>query len=113
MSADALRPHIGALRHRVVLEAPVRSGDGGGGAFVVWTPVAEIWAGIAPGTGSEAVLGDSLAGRVSHEIVVRHRADVVPAMRFRLGNRHFEIVAAIDVGERRRMLRCLCREELL
>ena len=36
---------IGALRHRLVLEAVVRMDDGGGGATEVWSPVAEVWAG--------------------------------------------------------------------
>lgn len=113
MTPPAHRPRIGTLRHRVLLEAPVRSADGGGGATVAWMPVAEVWAGIGPGTGSESVLAESLGGRVSHEIVLRHRAGVEPAMRFRLGARRFEIVAVLDVDERRRMLRCLCREDLL
>lgn len=107
------RLRIGALRHRVQLEAPVRVADGGGGATVTWTPVAEIWAGVEPVAGSEGVLGEGLAGRISHEIVIRHRSGVGTAMRFRFGTRIFEIRAAIDVDERRRMLRCLCREEPL
>lgn len=105
--------HIGAMRHRIVLEEATRVADGGGGAVITWDAVAELWASITPTTGSEAVIADQLAGRVSHEIIVRHRADIVPAMRFRLGARIFEILAALDVAERRRQLRCLCREELL
>lgn len=107
------RPSIGALRHRIVIEAQVRLGDGGGGAAVTWIPVAEVWAEIAPGAGAETLVGEGLAGRVSHVIVIRHRGDIEPAMRFRLGPRVFEILAAFDIEERRRMLRCLCREELL
>lgn len=105
--------HIGELRHRIVLESVTRVSDGGGGAVVTWLPVAELWASITPTTGTEAVVADQLAGRVSHEIVVRHRSDILPAMRFRQGTRIFEILAALDVEERRRQLRCLCREELL
>jgi SPP1 family predicted phage head-tail adaptor len=107
------RPRIGALRHRIVLEAPVRAADGGGGATVTWTTVAELWAAIEPIAGSESVLGEGIAGRVSHEIVVRHQSGIEPAMRFRQGERLFEIKAVLDVDERRRMLRCLCREEML
>jgi SPP1 family predicted phage head-tail adaptor len=104
---------IGALRHRVTLETPVRSADGGGGATVAWTAVAELWASIVPMRGVETVVADQLAGQVSHAITVRHRAGLVPAMRFRLASRTFEIAAVIDVGEAHRLLRCLCREELL
>ena len=106
-------PRIGALRHRIVLEASARAADGGGGAVVTWLPVAEVWASITPSTGAETIVADALAGRVTHEIVVRHRADITPAMRFRNGARIFEITAVIDVEERRRLSRCLCREELL
>jgi SPP1 family predicted phage head-tail adaptor len=104
---------IGALRHRIVLERPVRLPDGGGGGIVSWTPVAGLWASVRPTTGMEAVVADQIAGRISHEIHVRYRADIVPAMRFCLSTRTFEILAVIDVEERRRQLRCLCREELL
>jgi SPP1 family predicted phage head-tail adaptor len=104
---------VGALRHRIRLEQPTRLADGGGGAVVTWTPVADLWASIKPTSGREALVADQVAGRVSHEIHVRYRADIVPAMRFSLGTRTFEIIAAIDVEERRRQLRCLCREELL
>lgn len=105
--------HTGALRHRLVLEAATRVTDGGGGAFVTWLPVAELWASVTPTNGAETVVADQIAGRVSHEIVIRYRDDIIPAMRFRLGARIFEIIAALDVGERRRFSRCLCREELL
>jgi len=107
------RVGIGALRHRVALEAATRTGDGGGGAIVTWLPIAEVWGAITPTTGAEAVVADQIAGRVSHEIVVRHRSDIAPANRFRYGARVFEILAVLDVGERRRHSRCLCREELL
>ena len=104
---------IGALRHRLALETATRSGDGGGGAIVTWVPIAEVWGSITPVTGTEEVYADQIAGRVSHEIVVRHRGDIAPANRFRYGARVFEVLAVLDVGERRRRSRCLCREELL
>ena len=107
------KPRIGALRHRIVLEGAARASDGGGGAVVNWLPVAELWASITPSTGSETIVAEAIAGRITHEIVVRHRSDIVPAMRFRFSARIFEIRAVLDVDERRRQSRCLCREELL
>ncbi len=103
----------GALRHRMALQAAQRVGDGGGGAIETWSDVAEVWARIAPVGGNERVLAEAITGQVTHEITIRHRSDVRPAMRFRFGARIFEIVTARDVDERRRMLRCLCREDML
>jgi SPP1 family predicted phage head-tail adaptor len=103
-------PAIGRLRHRLALEAASRTPDGGGGASETWTTVAEVWAGITPTSGTEAVDADALTGRVSHEIVLRYRPDVAPVMRLRSATRLFEIAAVIDVDERRRWLKCLCVE---
>jgi len=101
---------IGELRERLVLEAPSRDGDGGGGAAITWAEVAVVWARILPRSGTESQALDRLASTVSHEIVIRHRGDVVPEMRFRAGARVFDIRAAFDPDGQRRWLRCLAEE---
>ncbi len=102
-----------ALRHRLVLEQIERVSDEGGGFSESWAAVATLWCDVRPLAGAETVEADRLAGRVSHEIALRYRAGVVPAMRFRDGARVFEIVSVIDVDERRRWLKCLCEEREL
>ena len=104
------RARIGALRHRLVIEAAQRTSDGGGGVSESWQAVATVWGAINPLDGSETVAGEGLAGRLTHAITIRHRAGLAPAMRLRFGARLFEIAAVVDVDERRRQLRCLCRE---
>jgi len=103
-------PSIGRLRHRLALEQASRTADGGGGAAENWTTVAQIWGRIRPTGGTELVDADCLSGRVSHEITLRYRTGVEPAMRITRGSRRFEIVAVIDIDERRRWLKCLCVE---
>jgi SPP1 family predicted phage head-tail adaptor len=98
------------LRHRLVLEEAQRVSDGGGGFTEDWVTVATLWAAIEPGGGGEGVESGRLAGRVTHEITLRYRAGVTPAMRLRQGTRVFHILAAIDEGERQHWLRCLCEE---
>lgn len=104
---------IGELRHRVTLEEAQRAGDGGGGASVSWLALTDLWARIRPVSGSEVVIAEQIAGRITHEIVLRYRAGLRPAMRFTQADRTFHIAAVLDIDERRRLLRCLCREELL
>jgi SPP1 family predicted phage head-tail adaptor len=101
------------LRHRLTLEELERTEDDGGGFAEDWVERAELWADLRPLAGSETVEADRLAGSVTHEVSLRYRAGVVPAMRFRLGARVFHIVAVIDVEERRRWLKCLCEEREL
>lgn len=102
--------HIGDLRTRLVLEAPSRAADGGGGAAVTWSAVAEVWGAVKPVAGAESYALDRLAGNVSHEIVIRYRGDVAPQMRFRAGPRVFDIRAAFDPDARRRWTKCLAEE---
>lgn len=103
---------IGALCHRLALEAPVSTPDGAGGSHVAWAPLVTVWAALHPATGDEREAGDGLAGRVTHEIVIRYRGGITPDMRFRNEARVFDIRAVIDPSERRFWLRCLCEEQV-
>ena len=104
---------IGALRDRLTLQAQARSADGGGGATVTWEPVAELWAAVRPISGDERLRHDAITGRVTHEVWLRYRDGVVPAMRFTdASGRILEIVAVLDPGRRARLL-CLCEERNL
>jgi SPP1 family predicted phage head-tail adaptor len=101
---------IGALRERLTLEAPSRVDDGGGGATITWIEVAILWARIVPRSGSESHELDRIAGKASHDVTIRHRGDVSPEKRFRLGGRVFDIRAAFDPDGRRHWLKCLVEE---
>ena len=106
------RTPIGEMRHRLGIEAPLDTADGGGGVTRAWALVAEVWGSVQPVSGGERVEADGLQGRVSHEIRIRHRAGLGPQMRFKLGTRIFEIRAVFDSGERRRFMRCLVEERV-
>jgi SPP1 family predicted phage head-tail adaptor len=103
---------IGSLRDRLTLEQPVRTPDGGGGASIAWQPVADLWARVRPISGDERLAHDQVAGRLTHQVWLRHRPGVTPTMRFRQGARTYEIVAVVD-GPRRIHLKCLCEEHPL
>lgn len=103
-------PTTGELRHRVRLEAEAVAGDGGGGATSSWSLVAEVWAAIRAAGGTERMSAEALGARVTHEVWIRHRADVTPAMRLLAGTQMLDIRAALDPDGRRRWLKCLCEE---
>jgi len=98
------------LRHRLTLEQIERASDESGGFTETRATVATLWCDLRPLEGVETVEADRLAGRVSHEISLRYRPGVVPAMRLRKGTRVFHIVSVINVDERNRWLKCLCEE---
>ncbi len=101
---------IGALRHRVVLERPVRAADAGGGADETWEPVAELWAAVTARSGKEDVFADRVSGARRVDVTIRYRDDAAPGMRFRLGDRQLNIRAVLDEDGRRRFLKCDCEE---
>jgi SPP1 family predicted phage head-tail adaptor len=104
--------HIAAMNERFALEEPVRTPDGAGGATVTWQTVAEVWAHVRPISGDERLRHDQVSGRLTHEVWLRWRAGVTPAMRFTQGTRVYEIVAVLE-AERRTRLKCLCEERTL
>lgn len=100
----------GDLRHRLALEEPQPVSDGAGGFTESWDTVATVWAALVPSGGVEAVESGRLAGRVTHDVTLRYRVGVTPAMRFRQGTRLFHILSVIDDDERKTWLRCQCEE---
>lgn len=95
---------IGAMRHRLVLETPLDTPDGAGGAARVWDTVATVWAGLRPISAGERVDADAEEHAVTHRVLIRWRDDVTAGDRFRLGARIFEIRALADPEERQRFL---------
>lgn len=100
----------GRLRLRLVLEKPASTPDGAGGATRGWTATGIVAADIRPVRPEERGSGEGIADLVLHKIVIRHRADVRPGDRFRIGGRVFLILAVSDPQEDGRYLACLAEE---
>ncbi|KAB2849262.1 MAG: phage head closure protein [Hyphomicrobiaceae bacterium] len=103
----------GRLRRRLSLQEASRVTDAGGGSAESWGTVAILWGEVRPVSGREGASQHQLQGRVSHEIVIRHRPGVAPAMRFVEGERVYEILAVLEHDGRKRILNCLCEERKL
>ena len=95
---------IGAMRHRLVLETPVDTPDGAGGASRTWSAVATLWAGLRPLGANERIDADAEEHAATHRVLVRWRDDVTADKRFALGARVFEIRGVTDPDERQRYL---------
>lgn len=101
---------IGDLRHRITIERPMRTPDGGGGFVISWAHVADVWAAVWPRSSIESVALDRVAGRATHNVWIRHRFGIVPEMRIRMGTRTFDIRGVLDIDERGRWLKCIVEE---
>jgi len=105
------RVDIGAMRHRVTLEAAVDSPGPGGVAARSWNELGRAWAEIRPG--SSRTLMDS--GRRTTETTVairmRYRNGLSRAGRIIKGGRAFIVLGVRDVEEAQRILEFTCRED--
>lgn len=103
-------PRIGALRHRVTLEAPIDAPDGAGGFSRSFTPIANLWARVAPTGAREDFVEQRGEQATNHVVTIRWRDGVAKDMRFVFRGRKLRIQSAVDPDERRRFLICQCEE---
>lgn len=103
------------MNTELVLEAPNRITDSGGGHDVVWTPVGTLWAEMEAVSARESVAGGREASRVTHRITLRSAPRTSPRRptaecRFRQGDRVFAIRGVADADAQRRFLTCWAEE---
>ena len=101
---------LGAMRHRVALQAPVATPDGAGGATVTWSTVASLWGRLEWLSGDERMQADRPEQASRHRIVTRWRSGVDAGRRLTLGERVFDIRVATDPDGGRRRLVCMVEE---
>ena len=99
------------LNQRLILEAPLRLPDGGGGVSIQWQEVGRLWAEIRPRSGRERLRGTRETAEVGHTILIRSApVESVrrpsPECRFRQGPRIFAIRAVVPLDGTGTYLRC-------
>lgn len=104
-----------ALNTEMVLEAPNRVTDGGGGHDVIWDPIGTLWVDMQAVSGREGLSGAREQSRVTHRITLRAAPVNSPrrptsACRFRQGERIFAIRGVADADDRRQFLTCWAEE---
>lgn len=101
---------IGRLRRRLVLEAPVATPDGIGGATQVFETVAAFWAQLEWLSGSETWRQGRSEQLGIWRVTLRWRGDVDAGRRLRDGDRIFDIRSVADPDGSRRRLICIVEE---
>ncbi|WP_411035099.1 phage head closure protein [Shinella sp. BYT-45] len=100
----------GALSARLILERPVETPDGQGGATVEYAALATLWARIEPVAARAEEAAGALRAAVTHRIWLRRRAGLAGGMRLRKGARLFVLKAFRDPDETGRYTLCDCEE---
>lgn len=97
----------GKFDQRIAIDREDRTGDGGGGASVVWTEVARVWAAVWPVGAREQVVADQLHGASLYRVRIRNAPSGAPttAANYRLrwltnGGMVLNIRGGLDGGHR-------------
>ncbi|MFA7415239.1 MAG: phage head closure protein [Rhizobium sp.] len=101
----------GEMTARLTLQAPADLPDGQGGATAGFSDVTALWARIVPLAAVAEERAGADAVTVTHNVWVRHRADLAAGMRLMKGGRVFAVSTVRDPDETGRYLICQCTEE--
>lgn len=104
---------IGSMRHRVkVQKFGVASQNSFGEDTRAMQDAATVWASISPLSGREFFEAQKQNAEVTHKIMMRYRADVSlkPKDRIKFGARVFDILAVLNLDERKIWLTVMARE---
>ena len=103
-------PSIGALRHRLRLEAPVDLSDGVGGFERTYRTISYVWAMISSISAHAQFIEQRFEQSTSIRVDLRWRSDIAAGMRLVFRDRILLIHAVQDVDGTRRFLTCACEE---
>ena len=101
---------IGAMRSRITLQSPLRVADELGGAAILWTDVAEVWAAVDALSAASSAAHDTVVQRAAFRVVIYQRDDVRAGWRLLWGDRVLRVVGVVDGGGRR--IDLMCEEQI-
>ncbi len=93
---------FGLMRERVQLQAPTRTADGQGGYTITWTTKAKVWAQVVPLSGRELLIAQQLGTMLSHNVLMRYYAGLLPSWRVLTEDgRQLNVRSVANVDERK------------
>ena len=91
----------GSLKRRITFQTQSTTADSYGDAqAAAWVDTAIVaFASITPVTSGESVRAMAVQSEISHRIVCRYRAAILPTMRIKYGARYFKITGIRNLNE--------------
>ena len=102
--------HIGRLRHKVALKRSTNTTDTGGGMTKSYSDLTRIFASVRPVNGKEVFRHGKMEESVTHEVMIRYRADIDTKDKVVFGSREFNIRHIRNIDERNRYMLLVCSE---
>ncbi len=103
----------GKLRHRIELHSNIPTRNAQGEQIDSWAKYATVWASVEPFNGKELLNAQQISAEVTQRVKIRYYSGVKPEHRVIFKDRTLEIVAALDIAERRRSMHLMCKEVVI
>lgn len=100
----------GDLRALMLIESVTRTSDGAGGSALSWSVAASAYAKVSTLGGREFQAARQTMPSLTHEITIRYRTDITPAMRVAVGNAVLSIHGIADPDGRKREMVLYCTQ---
>ncbi len=99
------------MRYRIAIQELTEVKDPLSGEITDdWKELCTVWADIQALRGREYFTAQQTVAESNHEIKIRYRKGIKPAMRAIEGERVFDIQAVLDKDGRKRYLSLICKE---
>ena len=101
---------IAKLRHRITIEEPIETLTDAGEVAQTWTTFATVWAQITPLASREYWASRQVNAEVTGQITIRSIDGIDSKMRVKFGIRIFNILAVINIEEKKQEMLLLVKE---
>jgi SPP1 family predicted phage head-tail adaptor len=102
----------GRLRHSIEFQEPNETQDNSGFPVPAWPLFAASRASVEPLTGNELFQARQLHAEVTHKVIARYVAGIVPTHRIVFGSRAFDILSIRNIEERNLLLEIMAKERV-
>ena len=102
---------VGPMKHLGSIEEYVETTDSVGGVVKTWSLFSKVWCSISPLRGDERYVSAEKHATATHKVTTRYIAGVNPKMRLVVRGRTFEIISALNIGERDKTMQLVVKED--
>ena len=100
------------MRHRIAIEEPHITSDGGGGSVVAWEKLQDIWAEVIPTTPAETNLGGQIVQTISFNVTTRYVKGINHNMRVKFSGRYYNIKTVWNEGNKNKITKMVIEYDI-
>jgi SPP1 family predicted phage head-tail adaptor len=103
--------NIGEMRHRITIFSRSQIEEtGGSGTYTQLNEIAILWSDIRSVSGLTRFDTKQIGTEITHRITIRYYQFISSQNWIKFGNRNFEIINVVNIGERNQYLQLMCKE---